>query len=226
MTNSLKTFDNSISLKNCTGVSKRILEKLNSDDFRFIDFGGDISYPDGKEVFFSTNFSGKIVFCAKFPNIFHEIAHFIEINKERYLLDNYGLGLKESFYNPNLIFKKFDLMTKREERVCAIQSVISNQERGSKIIGNNLWANRFKLWFGNPDCPFNTIEEVKAFYKNYYESFKATLVPEQLEAEFNKRIEHLLFNLRNSIKIAALYIAFLVFAFVGIKNEAMAGRSN
>lgn len=180
MTNSLKTFANSFSLDKETGIARRILEKLNSDEFRFIDFGGDISYPDGTNVIFSTNFNGKIVFCKTFPNIFHEIAHFIEIDKERYLLDNYGLGGRESFFNPNLTFKKFDLMTKREERVCAIQSVISNQERGSKIIGNNFWVDKFKIWFGKEDCPFNTIEEVKAFYKNYYESFKVTLVPEQL----------------------------------------------
>lgn len=225
MTNSLRTFANTFSLNDKTGISRRILEKLNSDEFRFILFGGDISYPDGKEVFFSTNFNGKIVFCKVLPDIFYEIAHFIEIDKERYLLDNYGLGLRESFSNPNLTFKKFDLMTKREERVCAIQSVIGTQDRGSKI-GNNAWADKFKLWFGKEYCPFNTIEEVKTFYKNYYESFKATLVPEQLEAEFNKRIDHLLFNLRNSIKVAALYFAFLIFAFVGFKNEAMAGRSN
>lgn len=225
MTNSLKTFANSFSLDKETGIARRILEKLNSDEFRFIDFGGDISYPDGTNVIFSTNFNGKIVFSKILPNIYHEIAHFIEVDKERYLLDNYGLGGRESFFNPNLTFKKFDLMTKREERVCAIQSVIGNQGRGSKL-ENNVWTDKFKLWLGNPDCPFNTIEEVKTFYKNYYESFKATLVLEQLEAEFNKRIDHLLFNLRNSIKVAALYFAFLIFAFVGFKNEAMAGRSN
>lgn len=226
MTNSLKTFADSFSLSDKTGIAKRILEKLNSDEFRFIHFGGDVSYPDGREIFFSTNFNGKIVFCKTLPNIYHEIAHFIEINKERYLLDNYGIGLKESFSNPNLTFKKFDLMTKREERVCAIQSVIGNQGRGSKVAGNNLWIDKFKTWFGKEDCPFNTIEEVKNFYKNYYDNFYSTLVPEQLEAEFNKRIDHLLFNLRNSIKVAALYFAFLIFAFVGFKNEAMAGRSN
>jgi hypothetical protein len=225
MTNLLKTFNEAFSLNTKDGICKRITEKLNSDEFRFIRLSGEVTFPDGKDVIFSTNFNGKIVFCTMLPNIYHEIAHIIEIDKGRYLLDNFGLGGKESFSDPALTFKKFDLMTRREERVCAIQSIISNQDRGSKL-KNSAWLEKFKPFLGKPDCPFYTVEEVKVFYKNYYEDFYSSLVPEQLEAEFYKRIDHILFNLRNSIKLAALHFLYFSFIFVGLKNETMARRSN
>lgn len=199
------TFNESFSPDKYNDLSRidhRIIAKLNNDNIRFQRIGNDIS---DDFVGYSPNYKGHIVFTIGLPNIFHEIAHFIEVDKDRYLIKDFGLGGRESFFDKNLTAKKLDLFTKREERVCAIQGIIGKIQKGPKV-DNTMWLDRFKEIgaIGTAShCLFKTIEEAKQFYTNYHNNYVKTINIEQIEFEFNKRLDVVLNNLKNSVSVAA-----------------------
>lgn len=185
-------------------ISNRIIAKLNNDNIRFQRMVDDIS---SDFVAYCPNYKGHIIFTVNLPNIFHEIAHFIEVNKDRYLIKDFGLGGKERFFDKNLTAKNLDLFTKREERVCAIQKILNNDDpyKGPKV-NNTMWLDRFKQIgaIGTENhCLFKTFEEAKQFYIDYHNNYLKTINVEQIEFKFNKRLDIVLNSLKNSVSVAA-----------------------
>lgn len=183
-------------------INHRIIAKLNNDNIRFQRMANDIS---DDFVGYCPNYKGRIIFTISLPNIFHELSHFIEVDKNRHLIKDFGLGGKEKFFDKNLTAKNLDIYTKREERVCAIQSVISNTSIGPKV-KNTRWLDRFKEIGAigtESNCMFKTLEEAKNFYTNYHNEYLKTLNSEQIESEFNRRFDQILYNLKNTNSIAA-----------------------
>ena len=183
-------------------INHRIIAKLNNDNIRFQRMANDIS---DDFVGYCPNYKGNIIFTVNLPNIFHELSHFIEVDKDRHLIKDFGLGGKEKFYDKNLTAKNLDIYTKREERVCAIQGLIGGYGRGAKV-GNTRWLDRFKEIGAigtKSSCMFKTIEEAKDFYTNYHNEYFKTLNSKQIESEFNRRFDQILYNLKNTNSIAA-----------------------
>jgi hypothetical protein len=206
MTN-LLSFDNAVgSIFNSldkNSVYYKMLSRLNSSEFKFIRFADDIPNIVG----YSPNYNGNIIFCNGVPSIDHDMAHFVEIDKGRYLKDAFGLGNAQDFHkSTSTKFTKACL--EREERVVCIQDVISKQNRSYKI-KNSAWTKKLiQVLVPNE---FESEEELIDYAKSYHDKYKKTLNKDYILSEFNRRIDDVLNNLRDSVSKAALFIIVVAF---------------
>jgi hypothetical protein len=208
MTN-LLSFDNAIG-KLFNSLDKnsmyyKMLSRLNSSKFKFITFADDIPNIVG----YSSNYNGNIIFCNGLPSIDHEMAHFVEIDKGRYLQDGFGLGIIKEFTSSTST-RLMKAALEREERVTCIQNFINKDKLSYKYkIQNDIWTNVI----ANVLVPteFKSKKELINYAKSYHDKYKKTLNEDYILSEFNRRIDDVLNNLRNSVSKAALFIIVVVF---------------
>lgn len=149
------------------------------------------------------DFKNKIVFCAGFPLLSHELAHFIEIDDQRFNKPDFGLGGPKEF-RAIKTSKAYIAATLREERVCGIQTFLSGKKptkEDSKIHKNSFWESMYKPL---NDKPYS-LEELKAVcLKEYFQAYESCSA-DKIRDVFNHRINCLYKDIdqANKVKLAA-----------------------
>ncbi len=193
-----------------SAFEKHLLSAMDNDDFVFFNFIE--TYPGF--LGYHPNYNGKIYIAEGFPNLWHEISHLVEIDEERFMVKDFGLGGRptdKQFNNKKFMIK----MTAREERVVGIGKVISMgnnpnvTKEMSKVNYNPCLFRKFNE-LGFPIFKFKNIEEVKEWGFHVMKTATETWTQDKIEHIFFKRIETLRNNLHKSIKIAALAVCMLL----------------
>lgn len=186
--------------KDLDSFQKHLIKAINNDDFEFI------SMPDTDDyALYHPNHNGKVSFSVT-NFMLHEMAHLVEIDKERYLLPDFGLGkttFKNKSFNKNSIIRA----TAREERVVGIETVIRYGDKPnvmknmSRVNRNETWQYLFNM-HGYPNRKFQNIEQVKDWAFNIFQTATQTWSRDKIEYEFFKRVEVLRNNLHTKSKAA------------------------
>lgn len=159
-----------------------------------------------------SDFKNKIIFTFNLPQIQHEFAHFVEVDESRFNKPDFGLG-GSGFLKQNKSKKAYYAASFREERVCAIQQIIMGQSfsiERTKIKRNSFWAGHFDEY----KCAGDVYKDFQEFEDACVEVNRDTFnywSLDKIEEIFNRRINQLQMELKNSIKQAALFIIITIY---------------
>lgn len=182
---------------------RHLLSVMDNDDFLFFGYACDFPGFAG----YHPNYNGKIYVAYSLPSLFHEIAHLVEIDNERYLLPDFGLGGKAT--PSQRLNKKFMIKASaREERVIAIQKVINcgnNPEvnKSMSIVNQNPFYQELFNKVGFPFNKFQNFNEVKDWAFHIFEKATKVWTRDKIEFEFFKRVEVLRNNIHTNNLISA-----------------------
>lgn len=193
---SIRSFKEVVSRHADSAFEKHLLSAMDNDDCVFFNFIE--TYPGF--LGYHPNYNGKIYLAEGFPNLWHEISHLIEIDEERFMIPDFGLGKapnKSQQQNKKYLIN----VLAREERVAGIEHIIhfNNLDFSAKRyqpIYNSTWTG----WFndaGYPNFKFKNHKEVKDWGTHVFETSAKNWTRDKIEHIFFKRIEALRNNLHS-----------------------------